>query len=258
MDGWVKIHRKIIEHCLWTDKPFSRGQAWVDMLLMANHKDNDVFIDGKSMTIVRGSFHTSILKLSDRYGWERKKTTRFLNFLESEKMVTTTRTTHGTTVTIINYGFYQDNGQPMEQPMTQRMGQPVDNGRDTNKNDKNVKNEKKDNINYQQIADMYNNTCVSFPKLVKLSDTRKKAIKARLKTYNIEDFQKLFEMAEKSDFLKGRNDRNWSATFDWLIKDGNMAKVLENYYGNKGAEAYEKCNDKNRGPASDFYREFLK
>lgn len=93
--------------------------------------------------------------------------------------------------------------------------------------------EKKEKINYQQIADMYNNTCVSFPSLVSLSDSRKKAIKARFKTYSIDDFEKLFLKAEASDFLKGKNDRNWSATFDWLIKDSNMAKVLDGNYDNK-------------------------
>lgn len=39
-------------------------------------------------------------------------------------------------------------------------------------------------------------------------------------------------MAEESDFLKGKNDRNWSANFDWLIKDSNMAKVLDGNYKN--------------------------
>jgi len=90
--------------------------------------------------------------------------------------------------------------------------------------------EVREKINYQQIADMYNETCVSFPKLVKLSDTRKRAIKARLKNYTVDDFKRLFEMAEQSDFLKGKNKRNWSATFDWLINDANMAKVLEGNY----------------------------
>lgn len=89
------------------------------------------------------------------------------------------------------------------------------------------------NIDYQLIADMYNNTCVSFPKLTKLSEKRKKAIKARLNTYNIDDFKKLFEMAESSSFLKGQNNRNWSATFDWLIQDGNMAKTLDGNYTDK-------------------------
>ena len=91
-------------------------------------------------------------------------------------------------------------------------------------------------IRYQQIADMYNDTCVSFPSLTKLSDRRKKAIRARFKSgYTLDDFQRLFEMAEESEFLKGSNGRNWSATFDWLIQDGNMAKVLDGNYQNRAS-----------------------
>lgn len=92
----------------------------------------------------------------------------------------------------------------------------------------------RENIDYQRIVDMYNTTCVSFPKLKILSDSRKKTIKARFKTgYTYEDFQTLFNKAENSSFLKGANNRNWSATFDWLIKDGNIAKVLEGNYDEK-------------------------
>lgn len=99
-----------------------------------------------------------------------------------------------------------------------------------------IEKEREIKIDYQQIADMYNNTCVSFPRLTKLSDKRKKAIKARLRNYTLEDFRKLFEMAEGSSFLKGQNNRNWSATFDWLIADGNMAKVLDGNYTDKGQQ----------------------
>lgn len=88
-------------------------------------------------------------------------------------------------------------------------------------------------VNYQQVADMYNNTCVSFPRLTTLSDARKKAIKARLKVYTLDDFQRLFDKAEESSFLKGANTRNWIASFDWLIKDGNMAKVLDGNYDDR-------------------------
>ena len=94
-------------------------------------------------------------------------------------------------------------------------------------------------IDYQQIVDMYNETCVSFPRLKSLSDSRKKAIKARLKTYTVEDFKTMFEKAEASDFLKGGNNRNWSATFDWMIKDSNMAKILDGNYDNKKGAANE-------------------
>lgn len=92
------------------------------------------------------------------------------------------------------------------------------------------KDKERECINYQQIADMYNEICISFPRLTKLSDSRKKAIKARLKQYSIDDFKRLFTMAEESRFLKGQNNRNWQANFDWLIKDANMAKVLDGNY----------------------------
>lgn len=100
--------------------------------------------------------------------------------------------------------------------------------------------EKRDRVNYQEIVDMYNDTCVSFPHLTSLSDARKKAIKARLKTYSFDDFKLMFEKAEASDFLKGKNERNWSATFDWMIKDANMAKILDGNYDNKGGSKTNK------------------
>lgn len=95
----------------------------------------------------------------------------------------------------------------------------------------------KEKTDYQQIADMYNSICVSFPSIRSLSDARKKAIKARLKTYSVDDFKAVFENAESSAFLKGRNDRNWNATFDWLIKDTNMAKVLDGNYNEQNKKS---------------------
>lgn len=93
--------------------------------------------------------------------------------------------------------------------------------------EKEVYREKTD---YQKIIDLFNTICKSFPSVRSLSDTRKKAIKARLNTYTVDDFKQCFENAEASSFLKGGNNRNWTATFDWLIKDSNMAKVLDGNY----------------------------
>lgn len=93
--------------------------------------------------------------------------------------------------------------------------------------EKEVYREKTD---YQQIIDLFNTICKSFPSVRSLSDARRKAIKARLNTYTVDDFKQCFENAEASSFLKGGNNRNWTATFDWLIKDQNMAKVLDGNY----------------------------
>lgn len=103
----------------------------------------------------------------------------------------------------------------------------------------------KPKINYQLVADMYNDICISFPRLTTLSDARKKSIKARFNTYTIEQFEELFTKAEASDFLKGGNDRNWQANFDWLIKDSNFAKVLDGNYDNKPQKTPKPTEQKN-------------
>ena len=101
----------------------------------------------------------------------------------------------------------------------------------------NVNVNENENVNekhsYQLIADMYNATCVTLPKCTTLSESRKKALRARLNHYGIDDFQRLFEKANESSFLTGANNNNWTANFDWLIKDANMAKVLDGNYDNK-------------------------
>lgn len=99
--------------------------------------------------------------------------------------------------------------------------------------DKNKNKESNEKATCKQVVDLYTQICISFPSVRSLTEARKKAIKARLNTYTLDDFKKLFEMAEASAFLKGSNDRNWTATFDWLIKDTNMAKVLEGNYTDK-------------------------
>lgn len=127
-------------------------------------------------------------------------------------------------------------------------------------NDNENDNENENVIRYQQIADMYNNTCVSFPRLTKLSDRRKKTIKARFNAgYTLDDFRRLFEMAEESDFLKGSNNRNWYATFDWLIQDGNMAKVLDgNYQAREPTQKGENHDAGGKDTGYDGYlREFI-
>ena len=120
-------------------------------------------------------------------------------------------------------------------------------GKESIELEKEIEIEIKEKIDYQKIVNMYNDTCISFPKITKLSDSRKKSIKARLNTYSYDDFQTLFNKAESSDFLKGKNNRDWQANFDWLIKDSNMAKTLDGNYDNKTAQKQqveEKAEDK--------------
>lgn len=99
-----------MDNKLWTHKPYAYGQAWVDLLLLANHETKTGFYQGKEIEFKRGTVYRSILSLGERWGWDRKKVRKYLKFLELEKMATTISTTHGTTITIVNYALYQDVG----------------------------------------------------------------------------------------------------------------------------------------------------
>lgn len=92
--------------------------------------------------------------------------------------------------------------------------------------------------NVETVVGLYHEICKSYPKIKAVSEARRKAVRARLRTYSLGEFRTVFSKAEESDFLKGKNERNWFATFDWIIKDSNFAKILDGNYDNKSHSGY--------------------
>ena len=143
---YIKLDRAIADNWIWSERPFSKGQAWIDLLLMANHKDHKLAYKGEVITCKRGEVNRSILYLAERWGWSREKVRNFLQTLERDGMATTKATTHRTTITIENYNKYQNdyttntttNRQQTDSKPTANRQQA-----DTYKNEKNGKNEKK-------------------------------------------------------------------------------------------------------------------
>lgn len=108
MIGWIKVDRKIQSNALWMDRePFDKRSAWIDLLLMANHKDHEIIHKGKTILVRRGEVNRSVLQLCDRWHWSRNRTLRFLKMLSDANMITRVSTTDGTTVCIKNYDKYQ-------------------------------------------------------------------------------------------------------------------------------------------------------
>ena len=100
-------------------------------------------------------------------------------------------------------------------------------------------NEKPKTITASTVVAAYHRLCPSFPAVKVISDKRKKAIHARLNSgYTLTDFEQAFTKAERSRFLRGGNKNNWQADFDWLMKDGNLPKVLEGKYDDDSGTDY--------------------
>lgn len=151
MNGWIKLHRRILECFLWLDsEPFCKRAAWIDLLLLANHRENKILIDGKPVVIKRGQYHTSIYKLATRWKWDRRKVARFLDVLENDRMLAQQRTTNGTTITIANYDVYQDCGTTDGTTNGTTDG-TTDGTQTRNKERKNVKNNYKSKITFHNF-----------------------------------------------------------------------------------------------------------
>lgn len=246
--GYIKLFRKMTEWEWYDDLPTFK--LFIHLLLKVNYKNSE----WQGITIERGCCVTSIPKLAIETGLTAKQIRRAVDVLIRAGNVAKSSTSKYTIIKVLNYDLYQANDivegrQKADKGQTK--GTQEGRQRATSKEEKEIKknkNIKKENIkrkkdvDYQQIVEMYNNTCVSFPHLQKLSDSRKKTIKARLNTYSIEDIQRAFELAEESNFLKGQNNRNWSATFDWMMKDTNLAKILEGNYTNKTLSNHNASN----------------
>lgn len=231
--GWIKLHRKFIDWEWYSDVPTK--VLYIHLLLDADHKGRK----WKGKDIQKGQCVVGRKALAEKTGLSERQVRTALEKLKETGEILCEATNKYTLVTIVNYELYQGYEGDERPTDVQQMSNkcPTDvQQMSTNKNiknEKNIRNIRNINISYVEIIDLYHSLCPSFPHIRTISEGRKKAIKARLNTYSIEDFKTLFEKAEASDFLKGNNNRNWSADFDWLIKDTNMPKVLEGKYDNK-------------------------
>ena len=107
--GWIKLYRSIWENTIWKSKDkFDDRSAWIDLLLMANHEQKQAVYKKQAIDIHRGQVFTSIPHLSKRWGWSENRVRRYLLLLCNLGMIYRDGTPNGTLVTIVNYGFYQD------------------------------------------------------------------------------------------------------------------------------------------------------
>ena len=105
--GYIKLHRQIQDCWIWDSGKFDKRSAWIDLLMLANHRDKKFMFNGKPVVITRGQFMTSIRKLAVRWEWSTSTVFDFLKILEDDNMIKKESDSHRTLLTIINYEVYQ-------------------------------------------------------------------------------------------------------------------------------------------------------
>jgi hypothetical protein len=146
MSGWIKLHRKITDNPLYFAEPFSRVQAWVDLLIIANHKAGFFRVRGIRVDIKRGQIGYTSETLAKRWKWSKGKVLRFLNELQNDTQIETQKNNITTLITILNYDIYQGDetqNETQNETQTERRRNADGTQTDPNKNVKNIKKEKK-------------------------------------------------------------------------------------------------------------------
>ena len=222
-DGWVKLHRELQNHYLWEDKPFSKGQAWVDLILLANYEDRKFPLGNQLIEAKRGEVITSELKLMQRWGWSKSKVRSFLTLLQNEEMIVKKTDHKKTTLILTNYCVWQDS-QTMNEPQKNHKKTAKKPQKDTNKKlrSKEVKNNIKDIVEYMNS--------VLGTKYKANSKTTISHISARLdEGFVLEDFKKVIDLK----FSKWGNDIKMAA---YLRPQTLFGTKFESYLNEAGKE----------------------
>ena len=118
-------------------------------------------------------------------------------------------------------------------------GGSEDSAHDNNNNNKNKEEKdksfsKKERIDYAAIVKCWNETNTLLPNVKMLNNKRKEQIRTLLASNNatVDDLMKAINIISMSSFCQGKNDRNWRASFDWLIKDTKscFSRLFEGAY----------------------------
>lgn len=130
--GWIKFWRKMQDNWLWEERrKYSKFEAWVDLLMSANHAPQKTLIGSELVKVERGEFITSQVQLAKNWRWPRTTVQRFLDLLQHDEMIVLKTGSKMGRITICNYGDYQesraaDGQQTGSKTGSKRAGQPVD------------------------------------------------------------------------------------------------------------------------------------
>ena len=107
--GYIKLYRSSLNDPLYLKEPFTKWQAWCDLILLAYFAPTEFFVRSIRVKAKRGCVYKGVLELAERWKWSRGKVERFLSYLVSDKRVSIQKNNVISCISITNYEKYQQN-----------------------------------------------------------------------------------------------------------------------------------------------------
>jgi DNA-binding transcriptional MocR family regulator len=212
---------------MYFSEPFTRMQAWIDLLLLANHSGQYFYIRGNRVDVKRGEVAHSMESLAQRWRWSRGKVLRYISQLENSQMIVQQKSHVITKLSITNYNTYQSDGTTDSTTDGQQTVQQTD----TNKNDKNDKNENKERETRTQQPKSTNPDYIKFnnwiqkkapycsnPRNFPHQITEEEFIKLK-KKYSGQQIADIVEKIENRKDLRKRYSNLYLTVNNWIKKE---------------------------------------
>lgn len=254
MAGWIKIYREIQDHWIWQDNKYFKW--WATILLNVNHEEKKFPVGSELFVCNPGQSFRSIQQWTDLFSCSKPSTIKFFEMLKKDGMIQTEIVGNGNRrkhlLTVVNWGKYQEKETRNFTETVPEILPEINPNIPRNKNEEKEENENKEGveekpetvfplseikesekIDFKKLVEVYHSFCPKMPKVEKITEARKKAIRARIKEHGKVKVMEALKMAGDSKFLNGNNDRNWTADFDFVFTASKFVKILEGAYNQK-------------------------
>jgi len=256
--GHFSISRKLKDswlHPSQEGRKFTKYEAWIWLIENARFACSEPrLVSEKLIIIPRGYLTITIDLLSNVFKWNERTVEKFLQLLQKDNMINRYKINPKskrsyTLLKVNNYNDYQPEitEQCTSKYKTKCALNCVLKYR-LNKNG-NKKGNKKDNDNFidipfKEIKNSFNEICSDI-QIKDITPKRKTKVATRWKEQpDLNYWIEIFKKVQDSDFLKGKNDRNWKCSFDWIFEnDTNYIKIDEGKYSNKNDRKEVKEDD---------------
>lgn len=234
--GWIKLHRQIKNSWVWEmckNDPFSKREAWIDLLLEAAHKDNEFMIGGQWFTCKRGQQFRSLQTLAKEWNWSKSKVRRFLKTLQDGNKIETVSVSKTTQITICNYDIYNEE-RNADETQVKRKRNASETHLAPNKNVENANNENNEKKTSSTKSNSAANAQKGKAKYPKVTDEHLQLAQ--------ELYDRLVEMYDDEAPLRRTNIRAWANDIRLLLEESketpeSVSKFIKFLHTDKGKVA---------------------
>ena len=232
-NGYIKLYRSILKWEWWDHINTTRVFIW--LLLNAQWEDYRY----RGYKVPRGSLVIGRKRMSKDLRMSEQSIRTALEHLKSTNEITIQSTNKFSLVTIVNWDKYQGKDDEINQQTNQQINQQSTNNQPTtnhiirNKEYKNIRREEYSVADCEALQNLFNDVCYNFSACRNLTKTRLEKVRILLSEFALDDIKKVFEKANGSDYLTGKNDRGWRAGFDWIIDVDNFVKIQDGNFDNR-------------------------